>query len=78
MADFNKNMADSLVSELGGLLGQVQNLMNSIPDEAKAIIPTAQMDVSMIRQKMADGDGNAISDVLNKYSNPNMFKHQKK
>lgn len=71
-------MADSLVSELGGLLGQVESLMNSIPNEAKKVIPTAQMDISTIREKMASGDTQAISDVLKKYSNPSAFTVRKK
>lgn len=78
MADFNKNMADSLVSELGGLLGQVESLMNSIPNEAKAVIPTAKTDISTIREKMASGDTNAINDVLKKYSNLSSFMLRKK
>lgn len=78
MADFNKNMADSLASELGGLLGQVESLMNSIPNEAKAMIPTAQMDISTIREKLESGDSQAISDVLKKYSNLSAFTVRKK
>lgn len=71
-------MADSLVSELGGLLGQVESIMNSIPNEAKVNIPTAQMDIASIRDKMANGDTQAINDIVKKYSNPSAFMLRKK
>lgn len=78
MADFNKNIADALVGELGGLLNQVESLMNSLPNEAKSQIPTAQMDIAGIREKMSNGDTQAINDIVKKYSNPGAFATRKK
>ena len=77
MDNFNKNMADGLISELGGLLQKAESLMSSIPDKAKEAIPSAQIDISSTREKMRQGDSNAISDIMKKYSNPSGFTMRK-
>ena len=73
-----KGMADGLIGELGGLLGTVEGILSALPNEARVNIPTAQMDINAMREKMANGDSNAINDVLKKYSNTSAFVLRKK
>jgi hypothetical protein len=72
MADnFNMDIAKGLVNELGNVMKLAEQVISSIPNECKEMIPNAQSDISRVKEMINKGDSSGLTDLLKKYADSN-------
>lgn len=62
------NIAEGLLSEFGNLMQLADSTLSSIPNEAKELIPDAQMDIQNAKIMLNRGDTSGLTQILKKYA----------